>query len=128
MFKVLRVGDPHAKINNLEEMSKLMDFVLETARLHKVSQIEILGDLFHTHAVLRLEVQEFWAKYIGLLSHHFPTIILVGNHDLSGNYNSSFSSQHVWTFKQFFFDHSRKATFGWHFWLFTIHSRPQSFY
>src|SRR5271154_1096110 len=92
MLKILRIGDPHAKINNLDEMGRLMDFVLQTAMTHQPERIELLGDLFHTHAVLRLEVQQFWAKYLALLSKHFYTVVLVGNHDLSGNYNSTFSS------------------------------------
>lgn len=91
-MRSLRVGDPHARPNNLVEMAKLMDFVLETARAKRVDQIEFLGDLFHTHAVLRLEVQEFWTKYLRLISHVIPTVVLVGNHDLSGNYNSTFSA------------------------------------
>lgn len=92
MIKILRVGDPHAKVNNLEEMERLFDFVMETATTHRVDRIEILGDLFHTHAVLRLEVQEFWATQLDRLSSSFLTIVLVGNHDISGNYNSNFSS------------------------------------
>lgn len=94
-MKVLRVGDPHAKVNNLDEMGKLMSFVLETAQINKVERIELLGDLFHTHAVLRLEVQEFWNKWLLNLSSHFHTVVLVGNHDMSGNYSSNFSSLHL---------------------------------
>lgn len=93
-MKILRIGDPHAKINNLAEMKSLFDFVLNTAEFYKVDRIEILGDLFHTHAVLRLEVQEFWMKTLNMLSEQFyyDTVVLVGNHDMSGNYNSTFSA------------------------------------
>ena len=92
MFKVLRVGDPHAKVGNLNEISHLMDFVLKVAKSNQIDRIEILGDLTHTHAVLRLEVLEFWTKWLKILSNSFYTIVLVGNHDLSGNYHSKFSS------------------------------------
>lgn len=91
-MKVLRVGDPHAKVNNLAEMRKLIEYVLATARLNEVDRIELLGDLFHTHAVLRLEVQEFWAWALFALSSEFETVVLVGNHDQSGDYSSTFSA------------------------------------
>ena len=84
----LRIGDPHAKVSNLQEMEKLMHFVNEQIIPNKVDRVEILGDLFHTHAVLRLEVLEFWDAWIDVLTAHEQTqiIILVGNHDQSGDY------------------------------------------
>lgn len=87
-MKVLRVGDPHAKPGNLVEMTKLMEFVLETGKKHAVDRVELLGDLFHTHAVIRLEVLEFWDKWINILASNFELIVLVGNHDMSGDYGS----------------------------------------
>lgn len=91
-MKILRVGDPHAKVNNLEEMRYLIEFVADTAFVNKVDRIEILGDLFHSHAVLRLEVQEFWMKAFTTLGNVCETVALVGNHDLSGDYGAQFSS------------------------------------
>lgn len=87
-MKLLRVGDPHVKPSNLEESERLLQFVLETARAQGVGAIELLGDQFHTHAILRLEVVEFWRKWLRALSEEFSTIVLVGNHDQSGNHNS----------------------------------------
>lgn len=96
-MKVLRCGDPHAKVSNLEEMDRLVDFIAKTATERKVDRIEILGDLYHSHAVLRLEVQEFWTRSLLLLSSIAETVVLVGNHDLSGDYNSKFSSLSTFT-------------------------------
>lgn len=92
MSKILRVGDPHAKVHNLKEMRDLICFVADTANKNSVDRIEILGDLFHSHAVLRLEVQEFWTWALHLLSSICETVVLVGNHDLSGDYGSNFSA------------------------------------
>ena len=89
MTKVLRVGDPHVKPSNIDESERLLEFVLSKARDLNVDKIEILGDLFHTHAIVRLEVLEFWRKWLPLLADEFQTIVLVGNHDLSGNSHSS---------------------------------------
>lgn len=87
-MKKLRVGDPHVKVSNLEESERLLTFIFSEARRLKVDTIEILGDLFHTHAIVRLEVLEFWRKWLWKLSEEFVTVVLVGNHDLSGNSHS----------------------------------------
>jgi DNA repair exonuclease SbcCD nuclease subunit len=87
-MKILRVGDPHVKVSNLDESERLMQFVLAMARAHNVDTIELLGDLFHTHAILRLEVLLFWQKWLYKLSKEFYTIVLVGNHDQSGDHSS----------------------------------------
>lgn len=88
-MKILRMGDPHAKIGNLDEMKSLVTFVVSKAKEHKVDRVEILGDLFHTHAVLRLEVIDFWVWALDQLNDTCETIVLVGNHDRSGDANST---------------------------------------
>ena len=90
-MKILRIGDPHVKINNLEESQKIIDFVIKTARSVKISHIEILGDLMHQHAVKRVEVEDFWYRNLTKLCSEFTVIILVGNHDManSGDKNSN---------------------------------------
>jgi|GEM_PF-2328696 len=96
-MKIIRVGDPHAKVSNLKEMKDLVLFIAQTAKDHKADRIEILGDLFHTHAVLRLEVLEFWTWALDFLNEVCETIVLVGNHDLSGDYSSSTSALTVFS-------------------------------
>jgi hypothetical protein len=46
-LRILRVGDPHVKVTNIEESERLVEFVAEKAIELKVDRIEILGDLFH---------------------------------------------------------------------------------
>lgn len=87
-MKVLRIGDPHVTVSNLEESGKLMQFALELAQQEKVDRIELLGDQTHTHAVVRVEVLEFWNHWLDVFSDHFLTIVLVGNHDQVGDYAS----------------------------------------
>lgn len=96
-MNILRVGDPHAKVNNLDEMNKLFTFIEQKAKEKQVDRIELLGDLFHSHAVLRLEVQEFWLNCLNNLSKICETVALVGNHDLSGDYGSDFSALSVFS-------------------------------
>ena|ERR1700687_713717 len=91
-MKVLRVGDPHVKVNNLEESEALLQFVLKLAIENNVDRIEILGDLFHTHAVLRLEVIKFWEKWLDRLSDYKETVVIEGNHDQTGDYSTTYSA------------------------------------
>lgn len=94
-MNILRVGDPHVKIGNIGESKSLIDFVAKTAIESKADRIEILGDLFHTHAILRLEVIDFWVWALEKLTKICEVVVLVGNHDLSGDYNSNNSSLSV---------------------------------
>lgn len=90
-LKILRIGDPHIRPSNLAEADRLMVFAKQTAINAKVDRIEILGDLFHTHAVIRLEVLEFWNKWLQEFRDTVETIVLVGNHDQTGDHNNSTS-------------------------------------
>lgn len=83
-MKILRVGDPHITVRNLEEGDKLIDFIFKVATENKVDQIEFLGDLMHTHAVIRVEVLDFWKRSFNKLK-TFKVISLVGNHDQPGS-------------------------------------------
>lgn len=96
-MRVLRLGDPHVKPSNLEESERLMQFVFDYAMANNIDTIEILGDLFHTHLIIRLEVLEFWKKWLWKFSESFVTIVLVGNHDQSGNHNSKMHALSVFT-------------------------------
>lgn len=94
-MKIIRVGDPHVKPSNLQESERLLDFVLYTCQNSEVDRLEILGDVFDTHSVVRLEVLEFWNRWFWAFSEQkFKTVVLVGNHDLTGNYSSHYSALH----------------------------------
>lgn len=91
-MKILRLGDPHVKVGNIEESERLIEFVAKIAMERNVDRIEILGDLNHTHAILRLEVLDFWAWGLELLSDICEVVVLVGNHDLTGDVNYNYSA------------------------------------
>lgn len=84
-FKVLYVGDPHARPDCLEEMDKLVDFICETAKREGVWGIVLLGDQFHTHSIIHLSVLAFWrSAFKKLCASADAVFALVGNHDMSG--------------------------------------------
>jgi hypothetical protein len=89
MKKVLYVGDYHCQISNLKDSESLMSFIIELAEKEEVDVIVFLGDQFHTHAVLRLEVINFWSKKLRLLNLICPTYLLIGNHDMKGDNEST---------------------------------------
>jgi DNA repair exonuclease SbcCD nuclease subunit len=84
-MKFLFVGDPHAKVNNLDEMQKLINFLADQPDKNKYDFILLAGDLFNDHSVVRLEVANFWKQAIQVLTKNYTkVVILVGNHDLTG--------------------------------------------
>ena len=85
-MKILRVGDPHVMVSNLKDSQALLDFILKLAIKKEVDVIEFLGDLFHTHAVMRVEVVDFWKKnFQAIKDAQFNCRVLVGNHDQPGS-------------------------------------------
>ena len=87
MRKLLVVGDVHAVPKELEECAKLIDFVIETAKQEQVEEILFLGDIFDTHAVIRIEVLNFWKEQFSRmkLEHKLSVACIVGNHDMPGS-------------------------------------------
>ena len=86
MTKILRIGDPHVQISNLKDSEKLIDFIIKTAKERNIKTIEFLGDLFHTHAILRIEVIDFWRKaFLKISTNYLECRVLVGNHDQPGS-------------------------------------------
>ena len=94
-MKILRIGDVHAQPSNLQECEALLSFSLEIARKEPVNRIEILGDLLHNNAIVRVECIEFWEKWLDKLSNEFETIALEGNHDQTSDVNAEYSAVSV---------------------------------
>lgn len=85
----LYIGDPHGKPKTIPELELLMCFARDSIIKHQIDRLIILGDLMHTHAVLRLEVVDFWDKWLEIFSLICETIVIPGNHDQTGDYNSA---------------------------------------
>lgn len=87
MSKDLFVGDLHVQINNLEDSKKLFKFIKETFIENGCQRLILLGDVFHTHAVIRQEVgyavlnflKEFYYEVV--MTNKTRIIIIAGNHD-----------------------------------------------
>lgn len=86
----LIVGDLHATNANMEDTALILDLVEKIAEERKVKRIIFLGDIFHTHAVVRQEVGHFLRErlllmgrslFMGAGSSQTKIYILAGNHD-----------------------------------------------
>ena len=96
MKKVLFIGDPHitATHHSLEEGRKLIEFATKIAEDQDVDKIVILGDLHHTHSVVRVEVLNFWLGVFIGYSLKRDCILLVGNHDVNNHKESEDTRLH----------------------------------
>jgi DNA repair exonuclease SbcCD nuclease subunit len=92
--KYILVGDLHAQVGNLEDTEVVFDKVAMLVREHGIEFVVYLGDMYHTHSVLRQEVVE-------LLRRKLPEtrgtcqgkpVVLVGNHDLVGPTSTSMNA------------------------------------
>ena len=85
--KVLVVGDPHIKVNNVVEtdmmMQKLKDICLE----RKPDFIVLLGDILDRHSSIHVVPLMKAENMILTLSQIAPTFVIIGNHDRPNNSN-----------------------------------------
>lgn len=83
-FKAILVGDPHATPSSIADLKKLIDLIVAMTPPNVV----FLGDQFHSHQVVYLEVMEFWRDSVKrLVAAGITTYLLVGNHDMSTGHN-----------------------------------------
>lgn len=88
MQRYLFVGDPHAEPHDLTDCLRLSRYVIRLARQHGATLV-VVGDLYHTHAIIHAEVQYFWfCFYEACRQVGVRVITLKGNHDAPGTEGS----------------------------------------
>lgn len=94
-IRLLIVGDLHAQVSNLEDTEAILEEIEKIASNpeNKVDHVIFMGDLYHTHSVLRQEVIALIKKRVPYVHQTNGTcrrpIILVGNHDMVGPTNAT---------------------------------------
>ena len=92
------VGDPHVRVQNMAESERLLGFVKAQAKSHGADAVVFMGDLFHNHAVLRMEVVQFWQRWATSFG-DINFVCIVGNHDQAGSRQAERSGSALDTIK-----------------------------
>lgn len=80
----LVIGDPHLKLNRLDDAKNFLDELTHLIKQGRYDEVIILGDLFDSFAVVRSEVLALWSKFFIENTKNTRFILLVGNHDMAG--------------------------------------------
>jgi hypothetical protein len=83
MIELVVVGDVHATPTELEECSRLRDFLLHVLQERPEALVVFLGDQTDKNDSLSVRVMEFWRHLAGAVARQssYQPIFLVGNHD-----------------------------------------------
>lgn len=84
-IKVLVIGDPHFKTDNIVECEEMTRKLVKLAQSILPTFIVVLGDVLHRHEKIHVIPLMKAEKMIRLLSEIAPTFVLIGNHDRPNN-------------------------------------------
>lgn len=85
MKKVLCIGDPHFRVDNIPEVEEFVQKLLPLIDSSNPDFIVVLGDVLHTHERLHTIPLNKAYHFINLLRQKKKTFVLVGNHDYIQN-------------------------------------------
>ena len=84
-IKILCIGDPHIKTNNILESENMIESIEKVALERRPDLIICLGDILDKHASLHVECLLTAEKMIEKLSMIAPFFLIIGNHDRPNN-------------------------------------------
>lgn len=93
-MKVIAIGDPHFRVENVVEVDMFMDKIESLAKRECPDLIIILGDLLHTHEKIFTIALNKAYEFVRRMRDIAPTYVLVGNHDYIQN--SQFLTENHW--------------------------------
>ena len=101
VYKILVVGDPHYKVNNVKETSVLEELVLSKVSELSPDFLVIFGDTLHTHERINSESLTRAINFLYSVSKKTQLCLLIGNHYLVNNKvylggTHPFSACHHW--------------------------------
>lgn len=85
MIKVLCIGDPHVKTNNIPEIDMLTNNIIDVCKDKKPDVIICMGDILDRHATIHVAALMRAEKMLYSLSLIAPTFLIIGNHDRPNN-------------------------------------------
>jgi DNA repair exonuclease SbcCD nuclease subunit len=93
-LKILCIGDPHIKIDNLAEFKEFEIKLIELIEKENPNFIVCLGDILHTHERLHTIPLNKAYSFIDNIRKFCPLYLIVGNHDYI--HNQEFLSENHW--------------------------------
>lgn len=84
-MRVLLIGDPHFKKDNLDIMSKICQEILQIIDQRNPDLVISLGDTLDTHERLYLPALTDATKFYQDISKKCKLVVLIGNHDRQNN-------------------------------------------
>lgn len=78
---LLTIGDPHIQESNLQDTKNLSNFLVTKLVNKGISYVVIMGDMFHTHAVIRQNVIHAANEFVQDVSKIGEVYYITGNHD-----------------------------------------------
>jgi predicted MPP superfamily phosphohydrolase len=104
--KIVAIGDPHAKTDNIPEVTLFTQKLYEYLEENPPDIIVVLGDLLDTHERLHTSPLNIAYDFIKRLRDIAPTYVLVGNHDMCLGKNTPvllWNGKHKMSLFSFFF-------------------------
>jgi DNA repair exonuclease SbcCD nuclease subunit len=83
--KIFVIGDPHFKINNMEETNEMCEKILKHLESIQPDAVVCLGDVLDRHETIHVGPLLRSIDFFQKISHNFPLYILIGNHDRPSN-------------------------------------------
>ncbi len=117
-MKVLCIGDPHIKTDNLSETELMIEELERLVDENRPDLIVCMGDILDRHSTIHVQCLIMAEKLVARLSKLAPFYLIIGNHDRPNNSNflteeHAFNSMKRWpnvvvvdkvvTFKNFVF-------------------------
>lgn len=84
-MKILLIGDPHFKLNNVNETKKLHDETLKIIKNDKYDFVVVLGDVLDTHEKIHVQPLCRAVNFIIDISKLSKVYVIIGNHDRINN-------------------------------------------
>lgn len=81
MVKVITIGDPHFKTNNVDEITNFCEKLLEYVKSNIPDIIIVLGDILDEHERIHTTSLNMATDFLYKLSKISLTYVIVGNHD-----------------------------------------------
>lgn len=85
MLKVLVIGDPHFREDNVIESNKLTDEIIKLIEEKNPTFVVCLGDMMHNHKTCNMIAYNNTYNFINEIQSRKKLFILIGNHDRPNN-------------------------------------------